>query len=160
MRRLLYAATLSMIAMLILAPAALGQDVDCPQLAPGEAEAILAADPSDPNRLDADNDGIPCEGNDTGATTQPDIQYTPDMTTDMQYTQYTTTPTTTAPTATAPTATAPTATTTPTATTAPTATTTTTTTALPATGGISLLIPAGVLLASGLIGLGVMRRNK
>ncbi len=142
MRRLLYAATLSMIAMLILAPAALGQDVDCPQLAPGEAEAILAADPSDPNGLDADNDGIPCEGNDTGATTQPDIQYTPDMTTDMQYTQYTTTPTTTAPTTTAPT-------------TAPTIT------EMPATGGPSLLLPAvGVLvLASGLIGLGVMRRK-
>ncbi len=36
---------------------------------------------------------------------------------------------------------------------------TTTTTPLPDTGGPSLLLPAGLLLASGLIGLGVMRRK-
>lgn len=61
-------AALSMMVMLVLAPAAMGQDVDCGQLAPGEAESILAADPSDPNGLDADNDGIPCEGDGTGTT--------------------------------------------------------------------------------------------
>ena len=69
---------------------------------------------------------------------------------------------------TSPTTTAPTATTTPTQYTPTTATeaideetpSTTTTTPLPDTGGPSLLIPAvGLLLASGLIGLGVMRRK-
>ncbi len=111
-------------------------DLDCADFASqAEAQATFNADPSDPNGLDADNDGIACEEN--VPTTPTATQYTP--------------PTTTAPMTTAPTTTAPT-------TTAPTATTTTTT-ALPATGGPSLLIPAGVLLASGLIGLGVMRRK-
>lgn len=36
-------------------------DRDCGDLAPGEADEILAADPSDPHRLDRDNDGVPCE---------------------------------------------------------------------------------------------------
>ena len=61
MKRLLYLATLSMLLMVIIAPTASAQDVDCPQLTFEEAQAILAADPSDPNRLDADNDGIACE---------------------------------------------------------------------------------------------------
>ncbi len=38
-------------------------DVDCPQLSYDEANWILAQDPSDPHRLDADNDGIACEAN-------------------------------------------------------------------------------------------------
>src|SRR5215207_2284986 len=49
--------------MLVFAPAALAQDVDCPELSYEEAQAILASDPSDPNRLDADNDGEACEQN-------------------------------------------------------------------------------------------------
>lgn len=65
MKRLLYLATLLMAASLIFAPAALAQDVDCPQLTFEEAQAILAADPSDPNRLDADNDGIACDRSNT-----------------------------------------------------------------------------------------------
>ncbi len=116
-------------------------DLDCADFASqAEAQATFNADPSDPNGLDADGDGIACEEN--VPTTPTATQYTPPTTT---------APTTTAPTTTAPTTTAPT-------TTAPTATTTTTT-ALPATGGPSLLIPVGVLLASGLIGLGLMRRK-
>jgi hypothetical protein len=51
----------------------------------------------------------------------------------------------------------PTTPTTPPTTTAP--TTAPNITEMPATGGPSLLIPAGVLLASGLIGLGLMRRK-
>ena len=39
-------------------------DVDCPELSYEEAQAILAADPSDPFRLDADHDGIACDRND------------------------------------------------------------------------------------------------
>ena len=42
-------------------------DVDCVDLTFEEAQAILAADPTDPNRLDADNDGVACEVDD-GAT--------------------------------------------------------------------------------------------
>jgi len=49
--------------MLIFAPAAVAQDVDCPELSFEEAQAILAADPSDPNRLDADKDGTACDNN-------------------------------------------------------------------------------------------------
>lgn len=43
------------------------QDVDCSQLGSSgqqiqqRAQAILNQDPSDPNGLDADNDGVPCE---------------------------------------------------------------------------------------------------
>ncbi len=122
MRRLLLLAALSMVVMLVLAPAAMAQDVDCPQLAPGEAEAILAADPSDPNRLDADNDGIPCEsGTGTGTPTQSPATE--------QY-QYSTQPATTP------------------------------STALPSSGGISLLLPAALLLVgSGILGLAIARRN-
>ncbi len=43
-----------------------GEDVDCPELTQAEAQAILDADPSDPNRLDADDDGIACEDGDGG----------------------------------------------------------------------------------------------
>lgn len=46
-------------------------DVDCPEISKEEAESILAQDPGDPNNLDADNDGDPCEaenGDDTRAT--------------------------------------------------------------------------------------------
>lgn len=38
-------------------------DLDCSQLTYEEAQAILHADPSDPNRLDGDHDGIACERN-------------------------------------------------------------------------------------------------
>ncbi|GAA4776567.1 hypothetical protein GCM10023200_06560 [Actinomycetospora chlora] len=38
-------------------------DVDCPELTYEEANAILAADPSDPFRLDGDHDGVACEEN-------------------------------------------------------------------------------------------------
>jgi hypothetical protein len=110
-------------------------DLDCADFATQEeAQAVYNQDTSDPNGLDADFDGVACEelspgGNVPTATTAP----------------MTTAPMTTAPMTTAPMTTAPT--------TAPTMS------ELPTTGGPSLLIPAGVLLASGLIGLGVMRRK-
>lgn len=43
--------------------ATLAQDVDCGAITGDEADQILAADPSDPNGLDGDNDGFPCEDN-------------------------------------------------------------------------------------------------
>lgn len=51
-----------MVAMLVLAPTAMAQDIDCSDEVPqAEEQAILDADPSDPNGLDADGDGIACE---------------------------------------------------------------------------------------------------
>ena len=44
-----------------ITPAYAQEVVDCPQLSYAEAQAILAADPTDPNGLDADNDGEACE---------------------------------------------------------------------------------------------------
>nr|MDQ3692169.1 excalibur calcium-binding domain-containing protein [Chloroflexota bacterium] len=43
--------------------ATLAQDIDCGEITGDEADQILAADPSDPNGLDGDNDGFPCENN-------------------------------------------------------------------------------------------------
>jgi hypothetical protein len=41
-----------------------GDAYNCPAFSSqAEAQAVLRADPSDPNRLDADKDGIACETN-------------------------------------------------------------------------------------------------
>ena len=64
MRRLLYTTTLAMLAMLVLAPGALAQqgDLDCGDFgSQAEAQANLRANPSDPNNLDAEDDGVACE---------------------------------------------------------------------------------------------------
>ncbi len=44
-----------------------GPDVDCPEISQAEAQAVLDADPSDPNNLDADDDGEACEDYDYGS---------------------------------------------------------------------------------------------
>ena len=64
-RRLAYAALIAVGALVLVAPAALAQaDTDCSDYASqADAQAALRADPSDPNGLDADNDGIACESN-------------------------------------------------------------------------------------------------
>ena len=36
-------------------------DIDCTGLTQAQAQAILDEDPSDPNGLDADHDGVACE---------------------------------------------------------------------------------------------------
>lgn len=46
-------------------------DRDCGDLAPGEAEQILAADPSDPNGLDRNRNGVPCELDEFGDEPAP-----------------------------------------------------------------------------------------
>ena len=78
MIRTLYLATLCMAATLVFAPAALAQtDLNCTEDFDfqEDAQAVLEADPSDPNGLDGnDNDGIACEelpsrGTDTGTGT-------------------------------------------------------------------------------------------
>ncbi len=105
-------------------------DLDCADFASqAEAQATFDADPSDPNGLDADGDGIACEEDGTGVTpTQPDIQYSPDETTDMQYT---TTPTTAATPITMP----------------------------ATGGISLILPLAGLLLGTGILGLAIARRN-
>jgi hypothetical protein len=51
-----------------LAGVALAQDLDCSDFATqAEAQAVYDRDPSDPNRLDADNDGVACENLPGGA---------------------------------------------------------------------------------------------
>ena len=137
MRRLIVLATLSMMAILVFAPAVMAQtDYDC---TPGvdfdtqeEAQQFLLA--GDPYGLDADNDGMACDDLPSGATgmgdaSQPTTQYAP----------------TTAPEA------------------VDEATpSTTTTTPLPDTGGPSLLLPAaGVLvLGVGLVAASFARRSR
>ena len=51
-----------------LAGVALAQDLDCPDFSTqAEAQAVYDRDPSDPNNLDADNDGTACESLPGGA---------------------------------------------------------------------------------------------
>lgn len=63
MRKLLFLATLAMLAMLVFAPAALAQDeFNCEDFATQEeAQGVYNDDTSDPNGLDRDNDGLACE---------------------------------------------------------------------------------------------------
>lgn len=54
------------------APAPGGADLDCSDFATQEeAQAVLNADPSDPNRLDAEGDGIACETLPSGVVAVP-----------------------------------------------------------------------------------------
>ncbi len=152
-------------------------DLDCADFASqAEAQATFNADPSDPNGLDADGDGIACEEN--TPTTPTATQYTPPTTTGTTPTTGTTQYQAPVPGSAEcpetrvtpdgiqcsdlPDVTPPSTTTAPTTTTATTAPTMAAPTMaeLPATGGISLMLPAAVLLlGSGLIGLGVLRRK-
>ena len=68
MRRFMLMAALAALTMLVLAPAAFGQqDVDCADVTFAQAQVILAQDASDPNRLDADGDRVACETSGGGA---------------------------------------------------------------------------------------------
>ena len=150
MRNVLLLAALCALAVLMFAPATLAQDTDCADYATqAQAQAVLDADMSDPNGLDADDDGIACEtlpggnmGGGGGSTTTGTTSGT---------TRGTTTGTTTG---------------------TPTGTTTGTTgaaaaqystTALPGTGGPSgsALLPIGALLVlgGGILALVAMRRG-
>ncbi len=76
MRRILLGGALAMLVMLILAPAAMGQqDLDCADFATQEeAQAVYNQDPSDPHGLDADNDGIACETLQSGVVAEDQTQ--------------------------------------------------------------------------------------
>jgi Excalibur calcium-binding domain len=65
-RRFMPVVLLALGALVLSAPAALAQagDQDCSDFASqAEAQAHLRADPSDPDGLDGDSDGIACESN-------------------------------------------------------------------------------------------------
>ena len=193
MKKLLYLVTLSLVATMVFAPAALAQEQYRSPACEQVQDRVNAGDDS-LTTAELLSCGIspevfsPCEGNpdpSCAANNPPGVSFggpngvrandtqncgslpegspesiacyeelVADLTgsspAPAQTTQYTP-PTTTAPTATTPT----------TATEAFDEETpsTTTTTPLPDTGGISLLVPASLLLASGLIGLGLMRRK-
>lgn len=78
MKRLLYLGAVAMVASLVLAPGAFGQvrgpsggdgTYNCDSFDTQEqAQAFYNADPSDPNDLDADGDGVPCETTPSGVT--------------------------------------------------------------------------------------------
>lgn len=54
---------------LALAPVASAADVDCSDITQSQAQSIYNANPSDPNNLDTDGDGIACESTTTTDTT-------------------------------------------------------------------------------------------
>jgi hypothetical protein len=76
-RRLTVTFLASLVLLLATAPPSLGQAAfdplryveqgdayNCPDfVSQADAQAVLRTDPSDPNRLDADSDGIACESN-------------------------------------------------------------------------------------------------
>jgi len=67
MRRLTVLLMAAGLLLLLLAPAASAQDLDCKDFpSQAAAQAALEQDPSDPNGLDADNDGQACESFDYG----------------------------------------------------------------------------------------------
>ena len=81
MKRGIAAAMLAGVSVAAASPAAAQTgDRDCPDFATqAEAQAVLDADPSDPERLDADNDGVACEdllpgGTDSGAANNQNQQ--------------------------------------------------------------------------------------
>lgn len=63
MQRIVFALITGLLLALGLTMTAAAQDIDCPGLSFEEAQDILAQDPSDPNGLDRDNDGVACENN-------------------------------------------------------------------------------------------------
>ena len=129
---------------LVFAPAAFAQDVDCDENDPqAEEQAILAATPGDPNRLDEDNDGIAYEEPDGSSATSPSPSPSPSATASPDVTVQVEPPLTTLPTATASGS--------PTAAVGG---------ALPATGGSGLaLIASALLLGSGVLSYAVLRRK-
>jgi micrococcal nuclease len=59
-------------------PAPTGRDLDCADFdSEGEAQAVLEDDPSDPHRLDADDDGQACEEGVGGGTASPTATASP-----------------------------------------------------------------------------------
>lgn len=67
MRKLLLMASLCMIAALVLPGTAFAQDedLDCPDLSEAEEQAVFNGVPGDPNGLDENDNGVPCEDDDT-----------------------------------------------------------------------------------------------
>ena len=158
MRRLLYLAALTLLASLALAPIALAQsrgpsggdvadpnDLFCVDFATrAEAQEAYDADPSDPNGLDADDDGVACESTTSVASGTRFEDGSGFIDGGGAGTQSAT----------------PVAEETPVATPGPAAAEPAAVTPLPETGGPAPLLPAaGLLLAAGLVGLRASRRH-
>ncbi len=81
----LVTAAMAAIPLAGVASAAPSQDRDCKdfptQIA---AQTVLVADPSDPNRLDRNNNGVACENDDYAAVTAPDRRDSDAQTSDTQ----------------------------------------------------------------------------
>ena len=152
-RKVLLLAALAMAATLVFVPVALAQDVlNCGDLSEAEEQAVFNADRSDPNGLDENDNGVPCEDDttDNGSYEAPtdDSTPTPEPTT-VEPTTVSPEPTTVSPT--------------PDADDAQYKTASPTITALPETGGsVSLaaaMIPLALLVGGGLLAFGIMRRG-
>lgn len=148
LRKVLLLAALAMAVTMVFAPMAVAQDVDCPQLSEAEEQAVFAADPSDPNGLDENENGVPCEDDmtDDGSFTLPTEETTMMEPTSVE-------PTTVEPTTASPTA-SPIA--------SPTASPTASAAPLPSTGGPVSVLALGslaLLVGSGIMAFGIMRRS-
>lgn len=73
MKRLLLLLAALAMALFVASPVAFAQeDLNCENfVSQPEAQATLDADPSDPNNLDADDDGVACENFDYGNVEEP-----------------------------------------------------------------------------------------
>jgi hypothetical protein len=150
-RKVLLLAALAMVATLVLSAPVIAQDEwDCPDLSEAEEQAVFNADRSDPNGLDENDNGVPCEEDttDNGSYEAPTDDSTP-----------TPEPTTVEPTTVEPTTTTPTAG----ADDAQYKTASPTITALPETGGsvsvAAAMIPLALLVGGGLLAFGIVRRG-
>ena len=149
MRKVLLLAALAMVATLVFAPMAMAQDdLNCDDLSEAEEQAVFDANPSDPNNLDDNDNGIPCENDDTdnGSFTLPAEETTMMEPTSVE-------PTTVEPTTASPTASS---------TASPTAGPTASAASLPATGGPAsgmALASLALLVGTGMMALGIIRRS-
>jgi hypothetical protein len=157
-RKVLLLAALAMAATLVFTPVAMAQaDLDCPQLSEAEEQAVFSMDPSDPNGLDANDNGVPCEDD----TTDDGSFALPEETTMMEE-PTTVEPTTVEPTTVEPTTVEPTTVELTTVSPAPADQYTATPVPLPATGGASpevALASLALLLGGGVLAFAIVRRN-
>ncbi len=70
MRRIILISASLLALLFVFTTTTSAQDIDCPGLSFERAQEILAENPSDPNGLDRDNDGIACENNASDGGTQ------------------------------------------------------------------------------------------
>ncbi len=157
MRKSLLLAALCALATLVLAPAALAQDdLNCDDFATqAQAQAELNINPSDPNNLDANNNGVACEDSGLPAGTS---SVTPSSTTSASAS---TSPSASSSATSSATSSA-SASSTASATTTASASASASASALAETGGVVsplAIAPLALLIGGGLLAAGILRRN-